>query len=543
LSLSALRCGRGGSCCAVDSQAIAETRARKFHPVARCRWCSHQFVQVYESQWVCVSAGCRERQHDYAVMNPGKRKRGESPYLYLPLPVQVDIEEMTAKNGMGGGAAGGTKSHGALWRLIRRALRIPGFEALLLRRTFPELEKTHLRRMARIAPLIGADFVESKRLMRFPNGSLIEAGHCEDDADVMKYLSSEYDDITIDEASTFQPDHLIEIWTRARSSKAAVQREGGATVRLYTNPGGPAAMMIRDLFVTQTPDAEAFPHYRASDYAFVPARLTDNPYLDPEYAMRLMQLPEARRRQLLDGDWDVFESQFFPEWRAEKDGKPWHVADLDGEAEGTPLVGAIDWGYNQPGCFGWYRLLADGRLYKQADWKFQGMPVEDVAAGIRTRTDEMGLFKFRAIYCDPSMGNKTGMAGPTQSAGLQAESHAEVFARLGLPMVRSDNDRYHGWQRVHDYLRPAPDGRPWLVVSPRCRYTIRTIPALQQDKHDPDDCDTTQDDHAADETRYLLAGRHAPGKSANAKPAAKPWSLGWLKRREPQAGRGILSTR
>jgi len=481
---------------------------------------------------------CRKRQHEFSVTKTGPKKQGESPYLYLPTPAQVELHECKALNLLWGGAAGGSKSHGLRWGLYRNALLIPGYEALLLRRSFPELEKTHLRRMARDAVALGAEYIDSKRLMRFPNGSLIEAGHCENEDDAIKYLSAEYDEIAFDEASTFLSSVILEISSRARSTKPAVLARGGAFVRMGSNPGGVGALFLRDHYITKSPDLDDYPKYKADEYEFIPARIADNPYLEPDYAEhRLDPLPEARQRQLRDGDWDVFEAQFFPEWRAEKDGKPWHVQDLDAEAHGTPVVGGMDWGYNQPGWFGWARLLPDGRIYIQADWKFQGLSVESVAKGIVRETDRLRLPRFRAIYCDPSMGNKTGFAPGGQ---MQAESHAEVLARFGLPMIRSDNDRYHGWQRVHDYLRAAPDGRPWLIASPRARYLARSLPTLQQDKHNPDDCDTTADDHAADGLRYLLAGRPLPS-DARGKSAAPAWmSLGWIKKRD-RPSRGPLA--
>ena len=465
-------------------------------------------------------------------MRVGKTKKGESPYLYLPTPAQVELHESRTRHVLWGGAAGGAKSHGLRWGMYRNCLSIPNYEAVLLRRTFPELEKTHLRRMAKEAPTLGAEFIESKRLMRFPQtGSILEVGHCDDDKAMSLYLSTEYDEIGLDEASTFEPDQIIELSKRSRSNKPAVKARGGAFVRLTSNPGGPGAMFLRDAYVHQNIDAivpDLMEEFHPEEYEFNSARVTDNPHLNEGYANDLRQMRSARRRQLLDGDWDVFEAQFFPEWRGEKDGQPWHVADLDEETFDAPLFGAVDWGYNQPGCFGWYRALPDGRLYKQLDWKFQGLSVEAVAQGVLARTRDLGLQRFRAIYCDPSMGNKTGFG---QSGQAAAESHAEVFGRLGLPMIRSDNDRYHGWQRLHDYLREAPDGRPWLIVSPRCKYTARTIPTLMQDKKDPDDLDTTADDHAADETRYMLDGRPSPGvtKSPDAQPGFM--SLGWLKKR------------
>ena len=40
---------------------------------------------------------------------------------------------------------------------------------------------------------------------------------------------------------------------------------------------------------------------------FIPARLSDNPYLATtgDYETMLLSLPEHQRRQLLDGDWDI----------------------------------------------------------------------------------------------------------------------------------------------------------------------------------------------------------------------------------------------
>jgi hypothetical protein len=418
---------------------------------------------------------------------------------------------------------------------------MPGYEALLLRRTFPELDKTHLRRMAREAASVGAKFLESKRQIVWPNGSLVEAGHCDNDNDVGKYLSSEYDEICFDESSTFEPGVILEISSRARSSNPAVLERGGAYVRMGSNPGGVGELFLKDFCSDRAPNEEDFPKYAADDYAFIPAKIADNPYLDPDYTTRLEQLPEARQRQLRDGDWDVFEAQMFGAFRQEKDGAPWHVEDLDSQVrDETPAYGGVDWGYNQPGCFLWARAIGDGRLYIQDELKFSQTSVERVALAVQSRTIDLGIPRFRAVYCDPSMGNKTGFGKPGE---VEAESHADVFARFGVPMLRSDNDRFHGWQRLHDYLRPAPDGRPWLVISPRCRYLIRTLPALQQDDKNPEDVDTTMDDHAADALRYLLVGRPLPGQHPGRKTRPKPGTVGWLKMQDERPTPAPLRTR
>ena len=49
---------------------------------------------------------------------------------------------------------------------------------------------------------------------------------------------------------------------------------------------------------------------------FIPARLTDNPYLakDGEYERMLLSLPPIQRKQLLEGNWEVNEGAAFVEF-------------------------------------------------------------------------------------------------------------------------------------------------------------------------------------------------------------------------------------
>ena len=57
---------------------------------------------------------------------------------------------------------------------------------------------------------------------------------------------------------------------------------------------------------------------------FIPARLTDNPYLlaDGQYEAMLRSLPEVERKRLLEGDWEVTEGAAFPEFSRSKHVTP-----------------------------------------------------------------------------------------------------------------------------------------------------------------------------------------------------------------------------
>lgn len=169
---------------------------------------------------------------------------------------------------------------------------------------------------------------------------------------------------------------------------------------------------------------------------------------------------------------------------------------------------SLDWGYNSPGCALWWLALADEHYHIIQELKFQRQTVYDVGKAIWERTHGLGVSRLRYVVADPACWQHTG-------AG-KGESIAETLSRrpIGLPMKKGDNDRLNGWQRIHELLRAAPDGTPWLTVDPRCTYLRRTIPAAVSDKANLDDVDTTIDDHALDALRYGAMSRPSPTRKS-----------------------------
>jgi len=466
--------------------------------VAVCCWCEGELVRdraldgpAKEARYVCQRPECRTRQLTFAVQGErpnrdGKRVKG---YLYLPSPRQVEFHEQGALHVLFGGAAGPGKSYALRWDAYQRCLRNPNYEALLLRRTFPELQKTHMRRAAREAPWFGASFLASEHVVKFHNGSLLEFGHCDTDASVSKYLSSEYDWIGFDELVTFEPDIAFEIMSRARTSTP----NRSAIIKAGSNPGGVGALWVRDFFITQTPDLDRYPRYDASQWAFVPAKLDDNPYLDPRYETgTLANLTEARYQQLRHGDWYVFDGQFFSSFSETK-----HVVSIAPDPKALWFC-SLDWGFAAPGCCLWWVCLPDGHFLVVDELKFRETTVKDVARLILAKCRDWGLKRCPQVWADPAMWQRMGQVG---------ESIAETFQRYRVPVTSANNDRLNGWQRVQEMLRPAIDGMPWLLVHPRCRYLIRTIPAAVRSETEPEDVDTHGDDHAIDALRYGAMSR------------------------------------
>jgi hypothetical protein len=112
---------------------------------------------------------------------------------------------------------------------------------------------------------------------------------------------------------------LGELSTRARKVfKDVAGKDVRPRFMPVSNPGGPSAAWLQDMFINHDPDFEKYPalrkKYRADDWVYMPARLDDNPYQDPEYEDTLAVLNKTRYEQLRHGDWTVFSGQFFSDW-------------------------------------------------------------------------------------------------------------------------------------------------------------------------------------------------------------------------------------
>jgi len=305
-----------------DALAPAVHRGPQVHAIARCRWCHQPFRKMDEKHWICTTGECADRQLAAAM-----RKAGHSsgPILFLPLPLQIEIDESPVTHLLIAGAAGVSKSVGARWNLYRRCRHVPGYRALLLRCTYGELERNHLQFCGAEAKALG-DASYKNRTVTFSHGddealdSKIFSGYCDVAADIPQHLGAEWDQVDIDEAVTFLPDAINQITSRARGSgtaRVSHERLGlrAGRTRLWSNPGGRAFRYILSTYVKKKPDPDLFPHYDPSQYGHISCTLEDNPALPESYeATALTGLSAARYQQLRHGDWSVIAGMFFENW-------------------------------------------------------------------------------------------------------------------------------------------------------------------------------------------------------------------------------------
>jgi hypothetical protein len=80
---------------------------------------------------------------------------------------------------------------------------------------------------------------------------------------------------------------------------------------------------------------------------------------------------------------------------------------------------------------------------------------------------------------------------------------------------KADNNRIGGWDMVRDRLCGIEGdnevgygvGIPMWYCFDICVHIIRTLPALQHDLNDAEDCNTDGEDHAPDTLRYGFMSR------------------------------------
>jgi hypothetical protein len=219
-----------------------------------------------------------------------------------------------------------------------------------------------------------------------------------------------------------------------------------------------------------------------------------------------MSLPENLRRQYLEGDWDVFEGQYFPEFQRSKtqiDGTltEWHVCEPFTVPHEWPRFRAVDYGTYHPFAALWFTCDEDGMVYCYREAYERGMTATEQAQLLKQRSICSTGGVTRAERIDWTVGD------PSMWAQREGMAVAAQYAAAGVHLRKGINDRIAGWLRVRDYFRADKDGRPGIRIFNTCRETIRSIPELIHDKNRPEDLDTTGDDHLADCLRYFAMAR------------------------------------
>ena len=423
---------------------------------------------------------------------------------------QVDFLAAPEKEVLYGGAAGGGKSFAMLVDLLRYASN-GNHRALLLRRTLAELtELVDQSRKLYPKAFPGAIFRESKNTWSFPSGATALFSYVDKDNDVTRYQGQSFTWIGVDELGQYPTPY---VWNYLRSRLRTTDPEIQTYMRASANPGGVGGWWLKKMFVDPTIPNEPFwatdidsgkvlrygpnhpehPDEPLYQRRFIPARLTDNPFLmeSGEYEAMLLSLPEVERRRLLEGDWDVADGAAFSEF-----DRSVHVVEPFEVPYNWPRLRAADYGYSSPSCVLWGAVDWDGNIFIYRELYDKGYTGETLARIINALEENDPLMQISVL--DGACWSKHG-TGP---------SIAESMIRNGVRWIPADKNRIPGKIELHRRL--AIDERtdePKLKIFSTCTNLIRTLPTIPLSKTNSEDVDTKSDDHAYDALRYMCMTR------------------------------------
>lgn len=394
-----------------------------------------------------------------------------------------------------GGARGGGKS----WSIDRKApllaCKYTGIRILLLRRTYKDLERNHVRVLQ---PLLNgfAKYSRQEKIFTFPNGSIIELGYCAAESDVLQYQGQEYDIIFIDEATQFTEYQYSTLTACLRGANPFPKR-----MYLTCNPGGVGHEWVKRLFINR--------NYRSTenpdDYVFISANIYDNKALleqDKGYVNMLNNLPDGLREAWRDGNWDMLAGQYFSEF-----DRNVHVIEPFEIPTHWKKYRAIDYGLDCLACV-WVAVDESGSYYVYREYAEPDMIISDGAKAILELSDGECIDYTVAPDDIWSRSQET------------AKNKADIFAENGLQMVRGNRNRESGWLAIKEMLKiynteTGKDSR--MKIFSNCTELIEYLPALQRDKKRPSDCMTEPHDitHLPDALRYFCLQYITPTKQTN----------------------------
>jgi hypothetical protein len=439
---------------------------------------------------------------------------------YKPTEKQAMYHRSKAYELLYGGAAGGGKSKATVMEALIDSLEHPGIDSYLFRRTYPELRDTLIREALASIPKEIGSYTQSSHDLKLVNGSVLHFRYCRNLQDAYNYQGTEMHRLYIDELTHFTQEVYDYLRTRMRAPKS---RQISPRIRCTSNPGGVGHGWVKSAFIDGKEPYQIHKVSIASQMLgktvtvtrqYIPATAKDNPHLGENYIIELEQKPEALRKALLLGDWNVFEGQVFTEFvndpKHYKDRIGTHVIDPFKIPSDWRRFRTFDWGYSRPFSVGYWAEDKDGRLYRYAE--IYGSPKNRETgltdkANIGMRLEPAAVSKLIREYEDLyEKGNRIiGIADPAifdESRGSDG-CVAKIFERDGIYFEKGDHERVAGKLQLHNRLAFDENGIPMIYIFNTCKDFIRTLPTLVYDPIHVEDIDSDCEDHIYDETRYL----------------------------------------
>jgi predicted phage terminase large subunit-like protein len=193
-----------------------------------------------------------------------------------------------------GGAAGGGKSSALLMSALQY-VDVPGYSAILFRRTFADLSLPGAlmdRFKSWMSNYDDIHWNSNTFIATFPSGARISFGYLNNVNDYLRYKGSEFQFIGMDEVTEIRESDYRYLFSRLRRPASGPVSQIPLRMRCASNP---APNWVRQRFIVEG---------MQEGRIFVPSKLTDNPGIDAvSYRQALQALDPIERRRLEEGDW------------------------------------------------------------------------------------------------------------------------------------------------------------------------------------------------------------------------------------------------
>lgn len=454
-------------------------------------------------------------------------------------------------------------SYVLFWNAVAFCWRYPGLNAVIFRRHYSELKDKLIPYAMELDGVAGTwrasdyDFFFDNRCregcvhglpVKSHGPSVLHFRHAEYDQDILQYKGADFHFVGFDELTSFSDYQIKFVIGRCMRGPLYYPR----VVRSTSNPDGVSTDFVKARYID--PDVQIvrkiqmLPHTHSEgkweyecNYShriwqpyedgqavltrqFIPSSWRDNIFIDrAEYDAALNLLPEPLRSAQKEGSWDLTVSMAFPEFDRKK-----HVVAFDEGEDAEDLMerfktmpksAGVDYGY-APDPWATVFVAHDYSIRHPKDPTLHRVYVYDEFCEnyILASDQAMKIYDkgpFRAVVGGSDMSEKN------RGISQNEISPMTIYKSYGLPFVvfpLAARTRAHRKDRLHNYLSTAPDGKPYLIIHPRCKQLISSLPKLVTDPNDPTDIkhSTGVFDHPYDALTMLLAStsstvRNRPG--------------------------------
>ena len=223
-------------------------------------------------------------ENPYILHKPQILPDGRSPQTVALLQKRLEV--------LYGGAAGGGKSDWLLMAALQYAAE-EDYSAIIFRKTFTDLSLPGalIERSHSWLDDSDAHWDNIVHTWNFPSGAKLAFAYLQHDGDEKRYKSAEFQFVGFDQVEEIPEHHYKFLFSRVRRL-----RDCNIPLRVWSTANPDGLPWVKQRFISQSHPQRVY----------IPAKLTDNQYLDTQsYIAALDNLDPIHRKQLLEGDWEV----------------------------------------------------------------------------------------------------------------------------------------------------------------------------------------------------------------------------------------------